>query len=119
MRRRTALGLVTAGSLRAASAVCPGLGALWFVRPGWGTTPNGVAVVPDAANRRVDITIDGQPFTSYIWPETLKKPVLFPIVDADGVTVTRGWPLAAAPRRAHRSSASQWALVQLQQRERL
>jgi hypothetical protein len=50
------------------------------------------------ANRRVDITIDGHPFTSYIWPATLKKPVLYPIVDADGVTLTRGWPLQ--PRRA-------------------
>ena len=28
----------------------------------------------------------GKPFTSYIWPTTLKKPVLYPIVDADGVT---------------------------------
>ena len=47
--------------------------------------------------RRVDITIDGQPFTSYIWPTTLKKPVLYPIMDADGVTLTRGWPLAPRP----------------------
>ena len=62
---------------------------------------NGVRVVPDAAHRRVDITIDGKPFTSYIWPVTLKKPVLYPIVDADGVTVTRGWPLA--PRAGERT----------------
>ena len=59
--------------------------------------PKGVHVVPDTANRRVDITIDGQAFTSYIWPATLKKPVLYPIIDADGVTVTRGWPLAPRP----------------------
>jgi hypothetical protein len=58
---------------------------------------NGVQVTRDEANRRVDITIDGKPFTSYIWPTTLKKPVLFPIVDADGVTITRGWPLAPRP----------------------
>ena len=101
MRRRTVLGLVTAGSLRAASAVCPTLGALLFARPGWGKTTKGVDVTPDAAKRRVDITIDGQPFTSYIWPETLKKPVLYPIVDGDGVTVTRGWPLE--PRAGERT----------------
>jgi methane monooxygenase PmoA-like len=59
--------------------------------------PRGVQVVADEANRRVDITIDGRPFTSYIWPTTLKKPVLFPIVDADGVTITRGWPLEPRP----------------------
>lgn len=59
--------------------------------------PKGVQVVPDATKRRVDITIDGRPFTSYIWPTTLKKPVLYPIIDADGVTLTRGWPLEPRP----------------------
>jgi len=63
--------------------------------------PKGVQVKPDTANRRVDITIDGKPFTSYIWPTTIKKPVLFPIVDADGVTLTRGYPLA--PRAGERT----------------
>jgi len=59
--------------------------------------PSGVQVVADQANRRVSITIDGRPFTSYIWPTILKKPVLYPIVDADGVIVTRGWPLDPRP----------------------
>jgi hypothetical protein len=30
-------------------------------------------VTPDEANRRVDITIDGQPFTSYIWPDDAEE----------------------------------------------
>jgi hypothetical protein len=54
----------------------------------------GVQVIADEANRRVDITIDGQPFTSYIWPTTLKKPVLYPLITDEGVTVTRGYPLS-------------------------
>jgi hypothetical protein len=53
----------------------------------------GVQVVSDEANRRVDITIDGKAFTSYIWPTSLKKPVLYPLIDDEGVTVTRGYPL--------------------------
>ena len=53
-----------------------------------------VKVKADETQRRVDITIDGKPFTSYMWPMTLKKPVLFPLIAADGVTVTRGYPLA-------------------------
>jgi hypothetical protein len=61
----------------------------------------GVQVAADEANRKVTITIDGKPFTDYIWPETLKKPVLYPIVDGDGVTVTRGWPLE--PRAGERT----------------
>lgn len=39
----------------------------------------GVQVTPNEAERRVDITIDGQPFTSYVWPTSLKKPALFPL----------------------------------------
>ena len=74
------------------AAACVLLLASAFAAP-----PKGVQVVSDLANRRVDITIDGKPFTSYIWPTTLKKPVLYPIVDADGVTLTRGWPLEPRP----------------------
>jgi len=85
MRKRAATCLLAAGLLCAASAFA---------------ASKGVQVTPDEANRRVDITIDGKPFTSYIWPTTLKKPVLFPIVDGDGVTVTRGWPIA--PRAGER-----------------
>lgn len=47
--------------------------------------------------RRVDVTIDGKPFTLYIWPDTVKKPVLYPIRDAHGTLVTRGWPLDPRP----------------------
>ena len=47
--------------------------------------------------RRVDISIDGQPFTSYIWPATLKKPVLYPLRTAKGTIVTRGYPLEPRP----------------------
>ena len=33
-----------------------------------------VQLVANEAGRRVDVLIDGKPFTSYIWPTTLKKP---------------------------------------------
>ena len=52
-----------------------------------------IQVTPDEAGRRVDVTIDGKPFTSYIYPTTLKKPTLFPIRSARGTVVTRGFPL--------------------------
>ena len=71
---------------------------------------SGVQVVPDEAHRQVDITIDGQPFTSYIWPTTLKKPVLYPLITDDGITVTRGYPLAPRPheRVDHPHHAGLW-----------
>src|SRR5688572_7930756 len=53
----------------------------------------GVEVKVNEAARRVDVTIDGRPFTSYIWPDSLKKPVLYPIRTAKGTLVTRGFPL--------------------------
>jgi hypothetical protein len=53
----------------------------------------GVSVVPHEAARRVDILVDGRPFTSYVWPETQKKPVLYPLNTADGTPITRGFPL--------------------------
>src|SRR6267143_6880136 len=56
-----------------------------------------VTVTPDEAGRRVDVTIGGQPFTSYIWPERLKKPVLYPLRSAKGTLVTRGWPFDPRP----------------------
>jgi methane monooxygenase PmoA-like len=51
-----------------------------------------VQVTPTEAQRRVDITIDGKPFTSYIWPTTLKKPTLYPLRTAKGTVVTRSFP---------------------------
>ena len=58
----------------------------------------GVQVVANEAGKRVDISIDGKPFTSYIYPESLKKPVLYPIRTASGTLVTRGFPLDPRPR---------------------
>ena len=73
-------------------------------------TGKGVQVVADEAHRRVDITIDGKPFTSYIWPTSLKKPVLYPLITDEGVTVTRGYPLEPRPdeRVDHPHHAGLW-----------
>jgi hypothetical protein len=51
------------------------------------------------AERKVDVLIGGQFFTSYLYPSeaVLKKPVLFPIKTAKGTTITRGYPLEPRP----------------------
>jgi hypothetical protein len=56
-----------------------------------------IRVAPDEAAGRVDISIDGQPFASYIWPANLAKPVLYPLRTAKGTLVTRGYPLDPRP----------------------
>ncbi len=95
MRSLAAFGLLAASFV---------LAALAFAAP----PVKGVQVVADEAQRRVDITIDGQPFTSYIWPTTLKKPVLYPIIDADGVTLTRGFPPGPGERVDHPHHVGLW-----------
>jgi hypothetical protein len=62
------------------------------------TGQKGALAVVNDSERRVDITIDGKPFTSYIYPDTLKKPVLYPLRTANGTIVTRGFPLDPRPR---------------------
>ena len=61
------------------------------------TEPMRVEVQPNDAGRRVDVRIGGEPFTSYIWPTALAKPVLFPIRTAKGTLVTRGFLLEPRP----------------------
>jgi hypothetical protein len=56
-----------------------------------------VTVTANESAKRVDVAIGGTPFTSYIWPDQVKKPVLDPIRSAGGTVVTRGWPLAPRP----------------------
>jgi hypothetical protein len=56
-----------------------------------------VDVVPHEDQRRVDVLVDGKPFTAYIYPSTLKKPTLYPLRSASGTVVTRGWPLEPRP----------------------
>ncbi len=75
-------------------------------------------LVSNEAARRVDVYVDGLPFTAYIWPATLMKPVLYPLRAASGAVVTRGFPLEPRPgeRADHPHQAG--LVVQLRQRER-
>jgi hypothetical protein len=71
---------------------------------------SGVRVVKNEASRRVDVFVDGQPFTSYVWPASLKVPVLYPLRTSQGTLVTRGFPLDPRPgeRVDHPHHAGFW-----------
>lgn len=60
-----------------------------------------VRLVPDESTKRVDVFVDGQPFTAYTWTEKLKVPVLYPLRTASGTLITRGFPLE--PRAGERT----------------
>lgn len=69
-----------------------------------------VSLTVDEQDRRVDISVDGQPFTSYLWPPKLAKPVLYPLRTAKGTIITRGYPLAPRPgeRADHPHHTGMW-----------
>jgi hypothetical protein len=61
------------------------------------TPADRVTLRVDEAAKRVEVKIDGQLFTAYIWPDVLTKPVLYPILTEKGAFVTRGYPLDPRP----------------------
>ncbi|WP_218152412.1 PmoA family protein [Mucilaginibacter sp. OK283] len=56
-----------------------------------------VKVVESKKERKVDVFIGGKPFTSFLYPDSLEKPVLYPLRTANGTVVTRGFPLDPKP----------------------
>jgi len=42
----------------------------------------------------INITDNGKPFTQFLYPDSLEKPVLYPIYAPDGNLITRGFPIA-------------------------
>ena len=79
---------------------CIALAICWstaVILPGAGADDQPVVVTDRPEARRVDVLIDGRPFTSYIYPASLEKPVLYPIRSARGTLVTRGYPLEPRP----------------------
>jgi hypothetical protein len=56
-----------------------------------------IQVKADPMQHKVVITAGGLPFTEFIYPDSLEKPVLFPVYASDGQLVTRGFPLQPRP----------------------
>jgi len=62
-----------------------------------GKDPDWVEVQMVNHKKEISIRIGGRDFTRFLYPDSLEKPVLFPILDASGSEVTRGFPLAPRP----------------------
>lgn len=56
-----------------------------------------VRVTKDAKAKKVDVYVGKQLFTSFLYPDSLEKPVLYPLHAANGTVVTRGFPLNPQP----------------------
>ena len=68
-----------------------------FNAPTFGQHKQKVQVVKDKGGDKVNVLIGGKPFTTFFYPDTLEKPVLYPIRAANGTVVTRGYPLNPQP----------------------
>ena len=56
-----------------------------------------IKLVRKDAENKVEVFIDKAFFTAYFYPESIKKPVLFPLITASGKTLTRGYPFNSQP----------------------
>lgn len=56
-----------------------------------------VQLIDKNAEQKVDVIMDGKPFTSFCYSDTLMKQILYPIYTNGGNFLTRGWPIAGRP----------------------
>ena len=70
----------------------------------------GIKITENKAKKQLDVTIDGELFTSYCWWDGQKKPILYPLKTAKGTVVTRSYPIAkvAGERTDHPHHISSW-----------
>lgn len=56
-----------------------------------------VKVVKSPTQNKINVIIGNKIFTSFLYPDTLEKPVLYPVHAANGTVVTRGFPMNTQP----------------------
>lgn len=61
---------------------------------------NSVTLVRNNAEKKVEVLVNGELFTAYLYPDTIAKPILYPVKSAAGNDLIRGFPLA--PRAGER-----------------
>lgn len=52
-----------------------------------------IKLVQKDEEKKVEVLVNGELFTAYLYPETIEKPVLYPLKSAQGAVLTRGFPL--------------------------
>jgi hypothetical protein len=56
-----------------------------------------VSIVKEKNENKINVFIGQKLFTGFFYPDTLEKPVLYPIYASNGIMVTRGFPLHPLP----------------------
>lgn len=56
-------------------------------------TEKRIRLVRDDAHNKVSVLIEGKLFTAYLYPDNVKKPILYPLITPQGSNITRKFPL--------------------------
>jgi len=56
-----------------------------------------VKLIKKPTEKKVDVYIGKTLFTSFLYPDNLEKPVLYPLIATNGTAVTRGFPMNTQP----------------------
>ena len=65
-----------------------------------GKSESNISIQENKQEKKIDVVVDGQLFTSYRYSADYEKPFLFPVYSPNGSVVTRGYPLE--PRKGER-----------------
>ncbi|MEX0648785.1 MAG: PmoA family protein [Balneolaceae bacterium] len=71
---------------------------------------NNISIIASEEEQKVEVFFNGEIFTSYLYSENLKKPILYPLKIAGGTDLTRGFPFDPRPgeRTDHPHQAGLW-----------
>lgn len=75
-----------------------------------GANAQNIKITENKEKKQLDVAIDGELFTSYLYWDDQKKPILYPLKTSKGTVVTRNFPLAkvAGERTDHPHHISMW-----------
>ncbi len=71
----------------------PGIVFFFIGAPSWAQSVHGFKLVEKPGQSQIDIVFNNKLLTSYVYLDSIKKPILFPVNSLDGITVTRGFPI--------------------------
>lgn len=69
-----------------------------------------VTFAENQSEKKMDVFINGELFTTFQWPDNVCKPVFYPVITSSGVEITRGFPMKpkAGERADHPHQIGIW-----------
>lgn len=83
--------------IKTTKAVCIFAANIFFFSASMAQKTEMVKLEKEKNQNKINIFIGQKLFTTFLYPDTLEKPVLYPISAANGMVITRGFPLNPKP----------------------